>query len=185
MLKLTILSLMLVASSVQAQSSNAPPENYLVVNGRSHHLSAASAVMGKWNENNMGLAYQRVYSSQPYRQSVELGVFKDSYGKYAPYLVGAILRDVYDSPRISVGGMFGAAYRTNMVTDIYYKTPGVPILKNHPVILSYDPKELTPIGGLVLQVVIPSTPMVLQTTFIPKVGGSVSAIVFGQVLVRF
>ena len=185
MLKLTvILSLMLVASSVQAQaqsqSPDAPPENYLVINGRSHHFSAAHYVMEKWNEANTGVSYQRAYSSQPYRHSAELGFFKDSYGKYAPYLAGAMLRDVYDSPRVSIGGMFGLAYRTNMVTSI-----GGPIRKNHPRILRYDDRQWTPIAGLVLQVAIPSTPLVLQTTFAPKINANSSAILFGQILVRF
>lgn len=186
MLKLTvILSLMFVASSVQAQSSDSSPENYLVINGISHHFSAAHDVMGKWNEANTGFSYQRAYSSQSYRHIAELGFFKDSYGKYAPYLVGSILRNVYDSPRVSIGGMFGVAYRTNMVTDIYYRTHAGPFVKNHPHILLYDDKQLTPIAGLVLQVAIPSTPVVLQTTFAPKVKANSSSIVFGQILVRF
>lgn len=188
MLKLTvILSLMLVASAVQAQSQSpdAPPENYLVINGRSHHFSAAHDVMGKWNEANTGFSYQRAYSSQSYRHSAELGFFKDSYGKYAPYLAGAILRNVYDSPRVSIGGMFGLAYRTNMVTDIYYRTHAGPFLKNHTPILLYDDKQWTPIAGLVLQVAIPSTPVVIQATFAPKIKANSSAIVFGQILVRF
>ena len=186
MLKLTVvLSLMLVASSVRAQSPNAPPENYLVLNGRSHHFSPAPQRMGKWNQANTGLSYQRVYPSEPYRYSTELGFFKDSYGKPSYYLAGSALQDITDFPRISVGGMVGLSYRTNAVSDIYYNMPGVPILKNHTPVLEYAHRELTPMAGLMLQMSIPSTPIVLQTTFVPKVKTNSSAIVFGQMLVRF
>lgn len=181
---IALLSLLVAASTAQAELS-LKPENYLVLNGRSHHFSSAPRIMGKWNEANTGLSYQRVYPSAPMRYNAEMGFFKDSFGKPSYYLAGAALRDITDSPRISVGGMLGLSYRTNSVSDIYYKTPGVPILKNHTPVLEYSDREWTPVGGLVVQVAIPSTPVVLQTTFVPKAKRNSSGVVFGQMLVQF
>lgn len=175
----SLLLLALATASSQAQIQNNASENYFVLNGLSHHFQAAPKIMDSWNEENTGLAWQHVYSTAPYRYSTEVGVFKDSYGKQATYLTGAALHTIQDSPRISVGGMLGIAYRTRYVFNTYRQDP------NGSPILGYSKKELTPIGGLVLQVAIPSTPIVVQTTFMPKVKQSVSGVLFGQMLVRF
>lgn len=177
--------LMLLSLPSHAEDAALKTENYLVISGRSHHFAAAPRVMGRWNERNTGLSYQRVYLSDPYRYSGEVGFFKDSYGKPSSYLAGAMLYNLNDSPRISVGGMLGLSYRTNSVYNAYYKTPGVPILLNPPNVPGYGSKEWTPMAGLVVQVAIPETPIVLQTTFVPKAKRNSSAVMFGQMLLRF
>ena len=176
-----ILLVPLLAVASHAQVPNELPNNYLVLNGRSHHFSPAPKVMQLWNESNTGLSYQRSYPTAPYRYSAEIGAFKDSFGQFSAYGAGAALRDVHDYPRVSVGGMLGIAYRTNQVSTAYVWDPNVG-WRTYP---KYGSKELTPIGGLVLQVALPSTPIVIQTTWIPKAHQRSSAIVFGQMMIRF
>lgn len=163
-------------------------KNYLVISGFAKHFSNAPNVIGKWNEENYGIGYQRSFKEKDslYRYSLEGGFFKESFGKTATYVAGAILRDITTEPRISVGGMLGLAYRINRVKDAYYSQPIYgPVKPNHTPIAVYIKKEITPMGGLIAQFEIPKTSAVIQTTYLPKIAGNASAVLFTQLLVNF
>lgn len=169
-------------------SSEVTTEDYIVLSGHAHHFSSAPKVIGHWNEANYGLGYQRSFKEKEsdYRYSLEGGFFKESFGKMSAYMAAAALRDFYIGTRVSFGAMIGLSYRVNTVKDGYYAQHKYgPIDSNHTPIPIYDSREVTPLGGLIAQVEIPYTPAVIQTTFLPKLAGNSSAVLFTQLLVKF
>ena len=169
-------------------TSEVTTENYLVVSGVAKHFSPAPKIIQHWNENNYGLGYQRSFKEKDslYRYSLEGGVFKESFGKTATYFAAGAFRDILSEPRISVGVMIGAAYRVNSVYDGYYfQGKAVPLNPHHTPVRMYTSKEITPMGGLMAQFEIPYTPAVIQTTFLPKIAGNSSAVLFSQLLIKF
>lgn len=163
--------------------------DYIVLSGFSYHFSKPSKLLGSWNEDNYGIGYQRSFKSinSPARYNLEIGIFKDSYSKTATYAAGAFMRDISSSPRISLGGMAGLAYRVNDVDRKYYTSYGTNNYdpNNDGFIITYNNKKLIPIAGLVAQLEIPYTPIVIQTTFLPKIKSSSSATIFTQALISF
>ena len=166
---LALLSLNTQAQNLDNTSNDKKLLNYeiqdhLVVSGFSKHTSDAPAVIGKWNEHNYGLGWQRSFKpiDKNYRYALEGGFFKESFGKQSGYIAGSWLKDLTDSPRLSLGVMAGLSYRVTKVKDGYYSQPIYGLINpKHTPIPVYDDRHLIGMAGIVAQLEIPYTPAVI------------------------
>lgn len=169
------LSIVLLSPFLNLYAQEYKIEDRLVINGFSHHLNKPPTPIKKWNENNYGLSLNRSYQrvGEDNRYALEIGYFKESFGKDDFYAAGSWMKDLTQEPRISLGAMAGLSYRT------------VGLKNNTSITPIFQEKKINVIAGAVAQLEIPHTPIVIQTTFIPKIKEISPGVFFMQVMVKF